>query len=85
MVSEEQTRKYYIFGLKIIADFGATIAIPVVVLSKFGRYLDKTRPLSHWPWYTIFGFALAALITSVMIYKKAKKYGGVYQSLDKKE
>lgn len=73
-------REYYLFALKIIGDFGATIAVPVVVFVLIGQYLDN-----RWGWsplFSILGFALAALLSGRMIYRKAKEYGREYQKLN---
>lgn len=75
-------REYYLFALRIIGDFGATIAVPVVALVLLGQYLDDKYHKN--PWFTIGGFALAALISGKIIYTKAKKYGQEYQTLNKK-
>lgn len=75
-------REYYLFALKIIGDFGAAIAAPVVLFVLLGQFLDERyhrRPL-----FTILAFVLSALISANIIYKKAKKYGQEYQDLDKK-
>lgn len=72
-------RRYWVFGLRIAGDFGATIAIPVVVFAYLGKRLD-----ARWgtaPWLLIAGFALAALISGAIIYRKAKRYGKEYQNL----
>jgi F0F1-type ATP synthase assembly protein I len=76
-------RKYYIFALKIAGDFGATIAVPVVILAIVGQKMDEkysTRPL-----FLILGMAIAAIITARLIYKKSKRYGQEFQDLDKKK
>lgn len=72
-------REYYFLALRIAGDFGATIAVPVVVLSLIGRKLDAKYDSGIL--YTILGFILAALISGLVIYRKAKKYGKEYQSL----
>ena len=76
-------REYYLFALKIIGDFGATIALPVVVFVLIGQYLDNRWGYS--PLFSILGFALAALLSGRMIYKKAKQYGKEYQRLNDKK
>ncbi len=76
-------RKYYMFALRIIGDFGATLAVPVVIMAMIGQKMDDkygTRPL-----YLILGMAVAAIFTGRMIYKKAKRYGKQFQDLDKKQ
>lgn len=72
-------RRYLIFGLRIAGDFGLTIAMPVVVFAYLGKQLD-TR-LGTTPWLLISGFALAALLSGMVIYRKAKRYGKEYQQL----
>lgn len=75
-------RKYWIFALRIIGDFGATLAVPVIIFVIIGQKLDARYSLS--PWCTTAGFVLAALVSGKIIYKKAKEYGKQYQDLDKK-
>ncbi len=74
-------REYVLLGLQIVGDFGATIAIPVVVLVLLAQLLE--RKYGHAPWITISAFVLAATISGRMIYEKAKEYGKRYQELDK--
>lgn len=72
-------RKYYFFALKIVGDFGASIAAPVVIFVLIGQYLDNKY--STTPYLTILAFVLAALISGKIIHSKAKKYGEEYQKL----
>lgn len=74
-------RAYYIFALRIIGDFGASIAVPVVVFVLIGQWLDAKYGTA--PWVMIAGLALAALSSARIIYKKAKKYGQEYQAMNK--
>lgn len=70
---------FYLLALRIIGDFGATIAVPVVVLALLGRWLD-----AKWgtrPFMLIAGFVLAALLSGISIYRKANAYGKEYQRL----
>lgn len=71
-----------LLGLRIVGDFGATIAVPVVVFVLIGQWLDEKYSKS--PWFTIIAFALAALVSGKIIYKKAKEYGKEYQDIGKK-
>lgn len=76
-------RAYYLFALRIVGDFGASIAVPVVLFVLLGQYLDK-----RWhsgPFLTILGFVVAALISGRIIYRKAKLYGEEYQKLNKRD
>lgn len=76
---DQKDRRAYLLGLKIAGDFGATIAVPVVLLVLLGRYLDSRY---GGIWFTILGFILSALVSGAIIYRKAKAYGGEYQNLN---
>ncbi len=75
-------RAYYLLALRTAGDFGASIAVPVIVFVLIGQWLDEKYHKN--PWFTIIAFVLAALISGKIIYKKAKRYGEEYQKLDKK-
>lgn len=78
-MSNTPERKYWVFALRIAGDFGATIAVPVVLFAWMGKRLD-----AQWntgPWMLIAGFALAAVISGISIYHKAKKLGKEFQDL----
>ncbi len=77
--SDNNDRKYYLFALKIIGDFGIAIAAPVVIMVLIGQYLDERYHRQIL--FTILGFILAALLSTLIIYRKAKKYGEQYQKL----
>ncbi|MEK9152662.1 MAG: AtpZ/AtpI family protein [Patescibacteria group bacterium] len=73
-------RRYFLLAARIIGEFGAIIAAPVVVLALVGMKLDArfgTRPD-----FLISGFVLAAVITGVSIYRKAKQFGKEYQDIE---
>lgn len=72
-----------LFALRIAGDFGVVIAVPVVVLALFGRWLD-TQYQTGWA-FTILGFLIAAAISSIGIYRKAKRYGKEYEALIKSD
>ncbi len=77
--NHQNDRKYWVFAVKIIGDFGVTLAVPVVILVFLGQKLDQ-----HYEsliLFTVMGFILAALISGKLIYKKAKAYGKEYQEL----
>ncbi|MDO8499537.1 MAG: AtpZ/AtpI family protein [bacterium] len=76
---KKSDRVYYMFALRIVGDFGATIAIPVVVLAMLGQYLDNKY--STQPIFLVAGFVIAFVFSAVSIYRKAKKYGADYQKL----
>lgn len=75
-------REYYLFAFRIMGDFGATIAVPVVLFVLLGKYLEDHY--GHAPWFTIIGFVLAAVLTAKLITKKAKRYGQEYQNMEDK-
>ncbi len=70
-----------LMGLKIAGDFGATIAIPVIVFVLIGQCLDDRY--DSYPLFLILAFIISVLLSGLMIYKKAKKYGREYSELDK--
>jgi ABC-type dipeptide/oligopeptide/nickel transport system permease component len=80
--SAEKNRQYYLFAMRIMGDFGATIAIPVVVFVLIGQRLDNTYHTGIL--FTACGFVLSALISGLAIYRKAKRYGKEYESLNQK-
>ncbi|MEK7680615.1 MAG: AtpZ/AtpI family protein [Patescibacteria group bacterium] len=78
---KSKSREYYLFAFKIMGDFGASIAIPVILFVLAGQYLDEKY--RRGPLFTILGFVLAALISVKIIHKKAKNYGEEYKKLGK--
>lgn len=77
---QEQDRRYAMFGLRIVGDFGASIAIPVVVFVLIGQWLETKY--GQAPWFTVGAFVLAALISGWMIYRRTKEYAAEYQKLN---
>ena len=78
--SEKTTvRAYQLFALRIIGDFGAVIALPIIGFVLIGQHLDSRYDRS--PLFTVLGFIIAALISAKIIHGKAKKYGREYQSM----
>lgn len=76
-------RDFYLFAFKILGDFGASIALPVVVFVLIGQWLDNKY--DKGPLFTIIAFVIAAALTVKIIHKKAKRYGEEYQSLVDKD
>ena len=72
--------RYQLFAFKMLGDFGASIAVPVILFVLLGQYLDGKYGRS--PLFTIMGFVLAALLTAKIIYKKAKRYGEEYKKMN---
>ncbi len=74
---------YIRLGLRIIGDFGAALAVPVVVLVLAGQWLDEKY--HHTYLFTAIAFVVAALISARMIYKKAKQYDTLYHDIEKQK
>ena len=79
---DKKERQYMLLGLRIIGDFGAIIALPVVMFVLVGQYLDE-KYATGWK-FTALGFILAVPLSGIMIFKKAKAYGEEYKKLDDK-
>jgi len=80
ITQDPNDRKYIAMGLRIIGDFGATIAVPVVLFVLVGQWLDGRY--GYAPWFTVCGFVLSALLSGKMIYDKARKYGEEYKDIE---
>ena len=77
--AKNHDRQAQILGLRIMVDFGATIAIPVVLFSWIGKQLD-----ARWhtaPILLIAGFVLAFTLSAISIYRKAKQYAKLYKEI----
>lgn len=80
---QQSDSKYWMFGIRIVGEFGGLIAIPVVVLVLLGRWLD-----GRWgtkPWMTIVAFILAAIISGIMVWRRTKEVAKEYQELIKND
>ncbi len=80
LFSTETDRKYAMMGMRIIGDFGAAIAIPVVAFVLAGQWLDGKYDAGYK--FTIGAFVLSALVSGRILYKKAKAYGAEFQKLN---
>jgi len=78
---DPKSRKNMLLGFKIIGDFGAAIAVPVIIFVLIGQWLDGKYNKS--PWFTILAFIISMIISGRMIYHKAKEYGKEYKDLNK--
>ena len=74
------SREYRLFAFKMFADFGVSIAAPVVLFSLIGQYLDEKYNRS--PYITVISFVLAAAVSARIIYRKAKTYGEEYKRMN---
>ena len=77
--SDPKDRKLYLLGLRIAGDFGAVIAVPIIVFVSIGQKLDSYYNIQ--PWCTVLAFILSAIISGAIIYKRAKSYGKIYADL----
>lgn len=78
--TKPSSRDYQMLGLRIIGDFGASIAVPVVILVLIGQYLGGRY--GHRPLFTILGFVIAAIVSAKIIHRKAQNYGAEYKRLN---
>lgn len=74
-------RRYTIFALRIMGEITYLIAVPVVALALFGKWLDGRYETA--PKFLIAGFVLAAIISGTGVWRRAKQLGREYQNLDK--
>jgi F0F1-type ATP synthase assembly protein I len=83
MATPDDMRASYVLGLRIMVDFGATIAIPAVLAAVVGVKLDAawgTRP------YVLIASLLVAFgLTALVIRRKVVAYGREYQRLVEKK
>ena len=79
-INEKQSdSQYWMFGMRIVGEFGGLIAIPVVLFVLAGRWLDGrwgTKPV-----FIIVGFVIAAVVSGIMVWKRAKEVAEEYQKL----
>ena len=80
--NDPKSRQYMVLGFKIVGDFGATIAIPVILFVSIAQWVENKYNIGHW--LTIVAFVLSALLTAHIINKKAKEYGKEYHELNEK-
>ncbi len=73
--------RYYGFAMRIVGDFGATIAVPAIAGAILGVWLDRT--FGTKPWFLILCLAAAFGLTGFIIQRKAKAYGKRFDELNK--
>jgi F0F1-type ATP synthase assembly protein I len=86
--SDEQVRRgferrYLMLGLAIVGDFGAILAVPAIAGAILGVRLD-----AHYgtrPWLLVLCLLLAASLSAVAVYRRAKRYNERYQALMREE
>lgn len=82
-MSEEEfklQKKLTSFALRMAGDIGATIAIPVSVLTWLGRRGDIRLGHSK-PYLVILAILVSFVISTVIVSKKAVNYGNQYVKL----
>jgi len=73
--------EYISFAMRIMGDFGVSIAAPAVIAAFLGVWLDKK--FHSTPWLLILCLLLAFIFTAVVINRKAKKYGKEFDDLNR--
>ena len=69
---------YYKLGIRIAADFGVTLAVPPVIAAFLGKWLDERWGTA--PWIFAICLLIAFILTAVIVVRKAKVYGRLYQN-----
>lgn len=75
--------EYYRFAMRVVGDFGVSIAVPAVVAAFVGIWLD--RKLDTTPWLMIIGLVAAFASTYLVIKKKANDYAKQFDKLGKED
>lgn len=75
--------RYYGFAMRIVADFGVTIAAPAVVAAFLGVWLD--RRFGTMPWLLLVCLGISFCLTGIMIARKANAYAKQFDALNKNE
>lgn len=79
MGKNDGTRAYYLFGLRIIGDFGVSLAVPAVAAGWLGTKLDASWGTKPYALFACLAFAFG--VSALIIRKKAIAYGADYQKL----
>ncbi len=79
MDKNDGTHAYYLFGLRIVGDFGVTIAAPAVAAAWIGSRLDASWGTKPFVLFACLAFAFG--VSALIIRKKAIAYGAEYQNL----
>jgi|GEM_PF-1402298 len=82
-VSMSQDAAYHRLAYKIFAEFTGTIAVPAVLATLLGKWLDEKN--STEPRYIILLLIVAFISSAVVLIKKAKKYRDQYEAIIKKD
>ncbi len=79
MDKNDGTHAYYLFGLRIVGDFGVTIAAPAVAAAWIGSRLDAAWGTKPFTLFVCLAFTFG--VSALIIRKKAIAYGTEYQNL----
>jgi hypothetical protein len=77
--TKDGDRRYALLALRIMGEFGVIIAVPAVLLTLGGKWLDGrygTRPL-----FQIAGLLFAVALTGVAVVRKARAFEKEYQDI----
>lgn len=80
---QHSDREYYLFGLRIMSDFGLVIAVPVVLFVLGGQYFDEKY--NTYPRYIMVGFVVSAIISALIVWRKAKRHEAEFKALNNNE
>lgn len=83
MALKESDRRSYMLGLQIAGDFGANLAVPVVLFVLLGKWLQNKYGFA--PFGVIVGFLLASVISYKIISRKVTWYASEYKALQKSD
>ena len=75
--------EYRRLAMKIFAEFSGSIAAPAVLAAILGTWLDDRY--STGSRYVVILLILAFLTTAIIVVKKAKKYGKLYEQLNTRD
>lgn len=78
---EKNSHKYKMLGLRIVGDFSASIAVPVVLAAILGQYLDEKY--DKYPLFIFICLIISFVTTAKIIVNKTKRYGKEYKDLNK--
>lgn len=81
--NNDADRQFALLGVRALGDFGATIAVPVVLLALGGKWLDGRYGTA--PTFLLIGVALAILISAVVVVRKANAYGKQFEAIIEEE
>lgn len=68
---------YYLLAIRMASDLTVTIALPAVLAAILGSKLDLLWGTK--PWMLILCLALAALLTFIIVKRKAQYYAKLYE------